>query len=162
MIGRLIGWLLVFATAAITQPALRLARGWGGREDLDGLALVAPTVPSGGCRVDETPDGDRSDGELHRGHGGHHRIKVSLVTRTFFSVFGVGGLAVLGFVSYHQYRDTGSTGGDVWFALHLPAYLVTACVCLGLLRAAFSSGDWHVFATTPPPPPPAEDPWADD
>lgn len=80
----------------------------------------------------------------------------------FFTVLGAVGLVVLAVVSYRTFRDVGTTGGDVWFVLHLPAYLVTAGVCVGLLRAGLRSSSWHTFATEMPPPPPDEDPWSDD
>lgn len=80
---------------------------------------------------------------------------ISAVKRLCFVVLGFVGLGVLAFKSYQLYRRTGTASHDIWFAIHLPAYLLTACVCVGLVRAGFSSDDWHTFVTN-------YDHWFDD
>jgi hypothetical protein len=94
--------------------------------------------------------------------GEHHRIELSFLLRTAFSALGFGGLAILAFASYRQYRHTGTAERDLWFYLHLPAYALTGCVCVGLVLASFSTDAWHSFARVLPPAQPDEDPWGDD
>ncbi len=95
--------------------------------------------------------------------GDHHRIELPFALRVIFSFLGFGGLILIVVQSYRLYSRTGSTERDLWFYLHLPAYVVYACVCIGLLIASVSSGAWHSFARVlPPPAPPDEDPWGED